>query len=174
MVVCPSPMDWFPDGNRLLVRRDTVLEIMTLQGSVASRLARPGKIWEGSVSPDGNRVAYASDETGRAEVYVQPLPTGNPTHISLDGGRWPGWSDDGRSLYFMTPDGRIQKATVNGTSLVGAAQTVLSVPSWKRNTFDDNGTGFVVVGNGERFIVRQSPTALGVAYVQNWRSVLSR
>jgi serine/threonine-protein kinase len=174
MVVCPSPVDWFPDGNRLLVRRDTVLEIMTLQGSVTSRIARPGKIWEGSVSPDGNRVAYASDETGRAEVYVQPLPTGNPSHISLDGGRWPAWSDDGRVLYFMTPDGRIQKATVNGTSLVGAAQTVLNVPSWKRNTFDDNGTGFVVVGNGERFIVRQSPTALGVAYVQNWRSLLAR
>jgi len=45
-------------------------------------------------------------------------------------------------------DGRIQKATIDGTSLVGAAKTVMRVPEWRRNTFDDNGVGFAVVGDG--------------------------
>jgi hypothetical protein len=173
-ISCLAPMDWFPDGTRLLVRRDTALEVMRLDGSVAERITRPGTIWEGHLSRDGTRVAYASDETGRAEVYVQSLPTGLPTRVSLDGGRWPGWSDDGRALYFMTPDGRVQRAELNGTTLVGAAKTVSIVQLWRRNTFDDFGVGFAVVGNGERFIVRQSPTALGVAYMQNWRSLLRR
>jgi len=169
---CLAPMDWFPDGKRLLVRRDTSLQIMGLDGSVAADISRPGTIWEGHLSPDGTRVAYASDETSRAEVYVQSLPSGLPTRVSLDGGRWPGWSDDGKALYFMTPDGRVQKAMLNGTTLVGAATTVLNAPMWRRNTFDDFGVGFAVVGDGEYFIVRPSPTALGVAYIQNWRSLV--
>jgi len=173
-LTCLAPMDWFSDGNRLLVKRDTTLEVMGLDASVTARVSRPGRIWEGHLSPDGSRVAYASDETGRAEVYVQTLPTGLPTPVSREGGRWPGWSEDGHSLYFMTPNGRIQKATINGTTLVGAPRTVLTVSEWRRNTFDDYVVGFVVVGDGERFIVRQSPAALGVAYVQNWRSLLSR
>ncbi|HEY6825525.1 MAG TPA: protein kinase [Gemmatimonadaceae bacterium] len=174
MLGCPLPMDWFPDGNRILVKRDTVLQIMALDGSIVGQIARPGRIFEGHLSPDGNRVAYASEETERAEVYVQAIPSGLPTRVSLDGGRWPGWADGGRSLYFMTPDGRIQKATINGTSLVGPPKTVMRVPEWRRNTFDDNGVGFAVVGDGERFIIRRSSSALGAAYAQNWRSLLTR
>jgi len=174
MLGCPLPMDWFPDGSRILVKRDTVLEIIALDGSIGARITRSGRIFEGHLSPDGNRVAYASDETGRAEVYVQALAGGLPTLVSLDGGRWPGWSDGGRGLYFMTPDGRIQKATIDGTSLVGAAKTVMRVPEWRRNTFDDNGVGFAVIGDGEQFIVRRSPSAIGAAYVQNWRTLLPR
>jgi serine/threonine-protein kinase len=174
MLGCPLPMDWFPDGSRILVKRDTVLEVVGPDGSVAARITRPGRIFEGHLSPDGTRVAYASEETGRAEVYVQALAGGLPTLVSLDGGRWPGWSDGGRGLYFMTPDGRIQKAMIDGTSLVGAAKTVMRVPEWRRNTFDDNGVGFAVVGDGEQFIVRRSSSAIGAAYVQNWRTLLTR
>lgn len=173
-IACPAVMDFFPDGRRLLIRRDTALEVVTSEGVATSSISRPGRIWEGHLSPDGNSVAYASDETGRAEVYVQSLPTGRPTRISLEGGRWPGWSDDGHTLYFMTPDGRIQKAAMNGTSLVSTPKTVLDDPMWRRSIFDDNGVGFAVVGDGEQYIVRQSPSALGVAYVQNWRSLLAR
>ena len=38
-------------------------------------------------SPDGNYVAYASDESGRYEVYVKPFPSGEgKSQVSIAGG----------------------------------------------------------------------------------------
>ncbi len=51
-------------------------------------------------SPDGNWLAYSSDETGRSEVYIQPFPgPGRRVQISTDGGEQPAWSADGRLFY---------------------------------------------------------------------------
>ncbi len=167
---CEVPDDWSPDGASLLVRNDTALEIMTLNGVVTSRITRPGTIWEAHFSPDGKRIAYSSDETGRAEVYVQPVVGGLPTRLSREGGRWPAWMSDGRRVVFMTPGGKVQEVTVGGPSPT-APRTLFTVQSWRRSTFDDRGVGFAVVGDGERYIVRQSPSAYAVAYVQHWAAL---
>jgi hypothetical protein len=54
-----------------------------------------------SFSPDGQWVAYASDESGRSEVYVQPYPgPGGKWLVSTGGGRDPVWSADGRELFY--------------------------------------------------------------------------
>jgi Tol biopolymer transport system component len=54
-----------------------------------------------SVSPDGKWMAYASNETGRYEVWIEPLPrTGARHQVTRDGGSHPLWLPDGRSLYF--------------------------------------------------------------------------
>ena len=43
----------------------------------------------GRFSPDGRWVAYMSDESGRYEVYVQPITElGRPLRISRDGGSY--------------------------------------------------------------------------------------
>jgi serine/threonine-protein kinase len=53
------------------------------------------------LSPDGRWIAYTSDESGRAEIYVQPYPgPGGRIQISPDGGDHPLWSPDGRELYY--------------------------------------------------------------------------
>ncbi len=174
---CPFPLDWSPDGLRLLVRGDTALQIITLNDQQAPQhLARPGQLWEGSFSPDGRAVAYSSDETGRAEVYVQSLPAGPPMRLSLEGGRWPAWSHGGRRLSFMTPDGRVQEVAMGGGtgSPAGTPRTRFAVPTWRRSMFDDLGTGFAIVGDGERYIVRMSPSGVAVAYVQHWPTLLRR
>jgi Tol biopolymer transport system component len=54
-----------------------------------------------AVSPDGRWMAYASNETGRYEVWLEPLPpTGARHRLTRDGGSHPLWLPDGRSLYF--------------------------------------------------------------------------
>ncbi len=55
-----------------------------------------------AISPDENWIAYASDETGRYEVYVRPYPNVNSGkwQISNQGGRDPHWRDDGNELVF--------------------------------------------------------------------------
>jgi Tol biopolymer transport system component len=46
-------------------------------------------------------MAYASNETGRYEVWLEPLPsTGTRHQLTRGGGSHPLWSPDGRSLYF--------------------------------------------------------------------------
>jgi Tol biopolymer transport system component len=52
-------------------------------------------------SADGRWLAYASNETGRFEVFVQPYPvTGDKWQITTEGGGHPVWSPDGQNIYF--------------------------------------------------------------------------
>ena len=54
-----------------------------------------------SISPDGRWMAYASNETGRYEVWLEPVPrTGTRYQVTRDGGGHPMWMPDGQSLYF--------------------------------------------------------------------------
>jgi hypothetical protein len=155
----------------LLVRRDTTLTFVALDGSATpDPIVRPGRVWEGRFAPDGHEIAYAADENGRAEVYVQSLPSGVPVRVSIDGGRWPAWVGDGRHIAFVTPDGRVQEAAIS-TAPGGpapVAHTLFTIPTWRRSLFEDGGVNFAVVPKGDRYIVRQSPSGMALAYVQHW------
>jgi Tol biopolymer transport system component len=62
-----------------------------------------GPGWEGgaSTSPDGRWMAYASDESGQFEVYVQSYPgPGGKWQLSTEGGKGPIWSRDGREIFY--------------------------------------------------------------------------
>jgi dipeptidyl aminopeptidase/acylaminoacyl peptidase len=58
------------------------------------------------VSPDGRWIAYASNESGKNEVYVRPFPDVNKGkwQVSTNGGDSPLWSPDGRELFYHTGD----------------------------------------------------------------------
>jgi Tol biopolymer transport system component len=54
------------------------------------------------LSPNGQWLAYVSDETKRDEVYVQTFPTrGGKWQVSTNGGSRPVWSRDGKELFFI-------------------------------------------------------------------------
>jgi len=53
-------------------------------------------------SPDGRWLAYASDESGRFEVYVQPFPRGGGKwQVSSEGGCAPLWARNGKQLFYL-------------------------------------------------------------------------
>jgi Tol biopolymer transport system component len=53
------------------------------------------------MSPDGKWLAYASNETGRYEVWIEPVPrTGTRYQVTRDGGSHPLWLPDGQAIYF--------------------------------------------------------------------------
>jgi serine/threonine protein kinase len=53
------------------------------------------------VSPDGKWIAYVSDESGIAEVYVRRFPgQSGKVQVSLGGGSEPIWAPDGRGIYY--------------------------------------------------------------------------
>ncbi len=59
-------------------------------------------------SPDGRWVAYSSDESGRAEVYVQSFPiSGGKWQISTTGGDQPQWRGDGKRAVLHCPGSQL-------------------------------------------------------------------
>jgi len=53
-------------------------------------------------SPDGNWLAYASEESGEFEIYVVSYPgPGGKWQVSRGGGELPIWSADGRELFYL-------------------------------------------------------------------------
>ena len=56
-----------------------------------------------AISPDGEWIAYHSDETGRREVYVRRFPgLGARQQVSAGRGMDPVWTSDGRGLLFRS------------------------------------------------------------------------
>ena len=57
------------------------------------------------VSPDGNWLAYMSDETGENVIYVRRLSEGGGRlRVSSGGGSLPQWSPQGRELFYRNGD----------------------------------------------------------------------
>lgn len=129
---------------------------------------------DGHVSPDGHWVAYASNETGRWEIYVQSFPApGTRVTVSTGGGQWPTWRDDGRELYFLDPTDRLMAVPVT----VGGSTLALGVPAPLfeaviggtriiRNLYEAGADGqrFLVVAPGDDE-ARERPLTV----IVNWR-----
>jgi eukaryotic-like serine/threonine-protein kinase len=82
--------------------------------------------WGGVVSPDGQWIAYTSDESGRDEIYVQPFPAGGDrTRVSVNGGATPKWAVNGKELFFMTENAEIASVSVKA----GGPRFACSVPA---------------------------------------------
>jgi len=190
---CLTATDWSSDGRYLIVtgnpawavgsRREPATASQAHTFVAALELARgrtvrfnvPGNASEGALSPDMRWLAYTSDETGTAEVYVQPFPGGGrPVRISREGGRTPRWSADGRELFFEAPDGGIMAASVTpGADFqVAAPRLLFHAPGWTRPLFFDSGIPYAVSPDGQRFIVRQTASATDAVLVQNWPAKL--
>ena len=57
---------------------------------------------DAALSPDDRWLAYASNQSGRDEVYVRPFQSnGGRYTVSTDGGVSPMWSKDGRRLFYV-------------------------------------------------------------------------
>jgi Tol biopolymer transport system component len=77
-----------------------------------------------SLSPDGEWMAYASNETGRYEVWIEPFPrTGARYQVTRDGGSHPLWLPDGQSLYFDR-DHRMFQLAVNAGDMSSSIEPI--------------------------------------------------
>ncbi|MBP9146703.1 MAG: PD40 domain-containing protein, partial [Thermoanaerobaculia bacterium] len=66
-----------------------------------------------ALSPDDRLLAYASEQSGRWEVYVQALSGGSGRwQVSTEGGQWPRWRGDGKELFFLAAPDRLMSIEV--------------------------------------------------------------
>ena len=67
----------------------------------------------GQISPDGEWVAYASNETGEWEIYVTTFPgAAGKFQVSRGGGSEPRWRGDGKEMFYLSPSGMLMAVTV--------------------------------------------------------------
>ncbi|MBC7898369.1 MAG: serine/threonine-protein kinase [Cytophagaceae bacterium] len=79
-----------------------------------------------AISPDGAWLAYTSDVSGVAEVYISPFPVPTARYaVSSGGGQQPVWSGDGRTLYFIGERQFIAVPFTPGTPPVMGASRVI-------------------------------------------------
>jgi hypothetical protein len=63
-----------------------------------------GKQFHARFSPDGDWVAYTSDEVDGSQVFVESFPDRSERFrvSNDDGGRYPEWRADGREIYYVS------------------------------------------------------------------------
>jgi Tol biopolymer transport system component len=117
------PQGWSAAGDRLIAsvntNSPTGWDIVTMPagGQGESSPIVQTRFMEGlagaSLSPNHQWLAYTSNATGRAEVWIRPFPgPGSVERISPDGGTDPVWSKDGRELFYVS-QGRMMAVRVN-------------------------------------------------------------
>ena len=173
--------DWSPNGDSLVFMhevKETGLDLWALPLKGADRKPIPlvrTKFNEtgGSVSPDGRFLAYRSNESGQAEVYVQEFPVARSKwQVSTGGGRDPFWRGDGREMYYRAADLSVMAVPVSttGSFEMGTAKplfkarfpTQLPARSLYRPTRD-----------GQRFLVLSAAATIPPAVVVlNWTAAL--
>ena len=125
------PNSWSPDGRYILywvANNKGDLMVLPLSGGLPFPfLSTPFNEQQGVFSPDGKWVAYQSDGSGSAEVYVRPFPgPGGEAQVSAGGGHSPRWRADGKELYYISPDLKLMAAKVR---VQGAAFTAATPAS---------------------------------------------
>jgi eukaryotic-like serine/threonine-protein kinase len=125
-----------------------------------------------SISPDGKLIAYSSNESGRDEVYVRPIPgPGSRLQVSNSGGTEPMWSPK-NELYYRT-ERQLMIATLTGGTEPALVKrdTVFSGMyvhnTWRANydVFPD-GSGFVMIR------VTRGASRTKIYVVLNWTQQL--
>jgi eukaryotic-like serine/threonine-protein kinase len=176
------PVQWSRDGRWLLVDANGIFALR-LDGDRTQIPIGPGNhpAEFAKISPDGEWIAYASDDTGRLEIYLQrfPTPTGR-WPISSNGGTRPHWRGDGHELYYLGFDNQLYAVALTPGSppAIGSAKRLFPV----RLTSAPRGAtmfdGIEPAADGQRFLVNlaaegaTSPEPVTVRV--NWPSALKK
>jgi DNA-binding winged helix-turn-helix (wHTH) protein/Tol biopolymer transport system component len=170
------PTDWSPDGRFVIAdqKGDVWLLPTSSEGEPIAQARTPYGEGGARFSPDGDLLAYGSDESGQAEIYVDTFP--RPSHkqrVSISGGAEVRWSADGRHLYYLQ-GWTLMKASVSRDGdgpHVSDAKPLFSLETGAgRRPYD-------VLGNGELFIFNllvEDQASEDITVGLNWPASLKR
>ncbi len=166
--------DWSPDDRFVLYTRegaDTESDVLAIPPSDPQRAievaASAFAEFDGRFSPDGQWVAYSSNETGINRVFVRPFPGPGPNRqVSSGFGIVPRWGRDGRELFYVDGAGQLVAVPVvrRGASLdFGTARVLFKLPEGSGGVFEPS-------PDGRRFLTMRSVSdASPITVILNWK-----
>jgi len=158
------PSSWSPDGRFLAFTmvRDAFKKDVWLYpigdggtGSPVPFLDSPANERDAAFSPDGKRIAYISDVSGRDEVYIRSVLKEKPevTPVSSGGGAGPIWSRDGRELFYRMGYRLMAVGIGGGDRMEPTAPRTLFEGRF-RVIYGDSGRNYDVSPDGRFLMVR--------------------
>ena len=180
-----DPSDWSTDGRVVLVTENTTerrsdVVAYSVDSGQKTEIARTEALEvRGRFSPDERWVTYASDESGRLQIYVQPFPpTGAKWQITTtkNGGTEPRWRSDGREIYYLSPGEGVMAVPVETTPAVRPGAPALVIP-WRAAVSSSGAEAFDVTQDGRRFLIRERVNepdpAVPIHVILNWSAVFT-
>ena len=174
------PSDWFRNGEYILYTRGPDLWFLTFPALKSTLFIKaPSIVRNGQFSPDGKWVAYASNETGKWEIYVTSFPDARGKwQVSTGGGEEPRWRGDGKELFYISSDSKMMAVPVTiGANFDAGAPVALfqAVPRQPVSTNDQ----FVydVARDGQRFLILtqvKRPESRPMSVILNWSARLPK
>ena len=140
--------DWSPDGRWISVVEktargdyDVLLAAAGGGGEPRPVASTPAQETMATFSPDGRFIAYASNESGRFEIYVERVPLhGVRRRASTAGGYDPRWAARDR-LFYMNATGHLMQVEVPAAEQIEVSRataflkTGVSTPGSSRNHY---------------------------------------
>jgi len=155
--------------------------------SVQSLLDTPSMEQNGAISPDGQWLAYESNDLGpqtHIAVFVRPFPevTKEKYLVSTDGGTQPLWARNGRELFYLAPNGALMSVRVEpGARWTTGTPARLIDGRYYRGAGNSYPQTYDVSLDGKRFLMvkeagdpNQPPPPARIVVVQNWFEDLKR
>ena len=183
------PHEWSPDGRFIIYNRRGVktrfdLWVFPITGNRKEYVLSESQFDEQSpkFSPEGRWLAYASDDTGSFEIYVQSfLADGklgsDKKRVSTNGGKYPIWRRDGNELFFIAPDGSVMTSSVR----TGGSEFEFTPPKplFKARVLSlvTNFHEFDVTPDGQRFLIGTrvgDTTAPPPTVILNWTALMKK
>jgi Tol biopolymer transport system component len=178
---------WSPDGRSLLYtavdKIPSLFDIFVLPSDgrkpvpfLQTRFAEE----QGRFSPNGRWVAYVSDQSGAAEVYVRPFApdlsggsasSGGSVLVSRGGGTAPRWRGDSNEVFYLAPDGKLMAVELTAGQELRAGTPMPLFQTPPGTIVGD------VAPDGKRFLLVTpvgSSAAAPFTVVLNWMAALKK
>jgi serine/threonine-protein kinase len=127
-------------------------------------------------SPNGRWIAYVSYESGKGEIYLQEYTDGGRKEpVSAGGGMNPGWSRDGRELFYIAGKSMMVVEVTTEPDFGLSAPKPLFEMSDDTVTFGNLGASYDVSEDGRFLMIEKVADAeIQLVCVQNWFEELKR
>jgi Tol biopolymer transport system component len=178
--VLASTWDWSPDGQTILIRKLSQLGALSVSDHSLKTLIDSGAaIKNARFSPNGRWIAFASNESGKMEIYVVPYPLGSAKwQISNGGGQEPVWRKDGKELFFLSLGGKLMAAPVTASDHFDAGTPVALFQTHRRQPISSQDVfSYDAANDGKQFLVADKSNKTDAAPLSvylNWVSEMGK
>jgi Tol biopolymer transport system component len=174
-------LDFAADGTIVGSAGNGPFDLVTLSADSphqsAPLVATPFNEEDGTLSPNGRWLAYASDETGRSEIYVRPYPGGGAKVLVSRGGGWePRWAPGGGTLYYRGLKDGVQYLIAARVTAGAEFDVVSRTPLFDVTDFDtaEPHANWDVSPDGKRFVMVDEGPMSEMIFILNWPAEVLR